>query len=54
MVIIFPERFVPELGMYREYRGTPRTEKITEDAATPVTLTTGLLDRCSKLNSLQP
>jgi len=33
MVIIFRERFVPELGMYREYRGTPRTEKITEDAA---------------------
>jgi hypothetical protein len=33
MVTILREHFVPEFGMYREYRGTPRTEKITEDAA---------------------
>jgi hypothetical protein len=34
-VIIFGERFVPELDMYREYRGTPRTEKITEGSLRP-------------------
>lgn len=32
MVTIFWERFVPQFGMNREYRGTLRAEKITEDA----------------------
>jgi hypothetical protein len=30
MVTILRERFVPEFGMNREYRGTLRLEKITE------------------------
>ena len=33
MVTILRERFGSEFAMYREYRGTPRTENITEDAA---------------------
>jgi hypothetical protein len=38
MVIILVDRFVPEFGMYREYRVSPRTEKSTEDeTSTPST-----------------